>query len=129
MGLLKKLSEKFFKGFFYVVDIETLKDYLRRNMEFAVENDLVFSTELNIYFNSEKHRIQAFNLSSSENENEGEEGECYTFDDIEFRSVDELISQKLSSLPQYFKIELTLGDEVELNEYKANHPELNPEDY
>lgn len=40
-----------------------------------------------------------------------------------------MISSELRYLPEYFKIELINCDDIMLNKYKEEHPELRLEDY
>lgn len=51
------------------------------------------------------------------------------YDDEEYKSLEQLFSMKLSSLPSYFKIKLNNSDDVFLNKYREEHPELKIEDY
>ena len=129
MGFLKKLADKISKGFIYIVDIDTLEKYLKRELEFSLKNDLEASADLNLYVNAKKHHIQIWNYTASKFESEREKGLVFYYDEEEFRTLEDLMSQKLDNLPDYFKIELILGDDVGLNEYKRNHPELKEEDF
>lgn len=125
MGLFDKL----FHGAFYVVDEATLKKHLEDELSFSIENSLQASANLYIYLNSEKHHIEVTNFQASEIESERQQGLIVSFDDEDFASLPEMYAAKLSSLPQYFKIELIDMDSVFLNEYKENHPELKIDEY
>lgn len=129
MGFFKKLLKKINTGFIYVVDLETLQNYLKKELRFSLDNNLEASADLNIYLNTEKHHIQIWNYSASKLKEDRAKGVIIYYDDFEFTSIDDLINTKLNYLPTYFKIELTLCDDVELNKYKENHPELREADY
>ena len=94
-----------------------------------MKNDLEASADLNLYVNAQKHHIQIWNYTASKFESEREKGLIFYYDEEEFRTLEDLMSRKLNHLPDYFKIELILGDDVGLNEYKRNHPELKEEDF
>ena len=123
MGLFSKL----FKGYFYVVDLDTLKQYLQKELDFSLENNLEASADLNIYLNGDKHHIQIWNYSASNFEKE--KGLIIYYDDIELKTLDELYSNYLNNINGYFKIELITIEDEFLEEYKKNHPELKIEDY
>ena len=123
MGFLNKL----FHGFYYVVDSGTLREYLEQELKFTLDNRLEACAHFNIFLNNEKHEVQIWNYAASQWEEE--KGLVIYFDDAELSSIDELFEMKLNNLPQYFKIELIDSDNVFLNNYKSNHPELNEEDY
>lgn len=129
MGLFKKLIAKWNEKFFYVVDYDMLRLYLKHSEEFAVENNLALAEELNLYYENQKYHILVCNLAASDDEAERHKGIMYYVDDIEISNFDEWIMQKLGGLKGYFKIELINGDSVELNEYMQNHSELRAEDY
>lgn len=127
MGIFKSFIEKFTKGIYYVVDAQTFRTYLEKEVQFCISEDLVFCTELNIFLSGEKHFMRMFNnLADEENPRDGV---TVVYDGTEYTSIDSFFENALRYVPTYFKIELTLGDDVWLNEYKASHPELNPEDY
>lgn len=128
MGLFNKLKN-LFKGSFYVVDVEVFREFMKRDLQFSIDENLQAASEINVYTGGEKHRVYAWNFSASEDEEEQKKGVKVYYDDEEFDSIDEMIDRKFNFQQGYFKIELTLSDDVWLNEYKANHPELNVEDY
>ncbi len=127
MGFLQKMKE-FFTGFFYVVDAETLIDYINRNVYFSYEERNPFCTEFNMYFGEEKYFVQVFNDAFDE-DSARHEGISVVCGGKEYGSVEEFAREALRFAPQFFKIELTLSDDTVLNEYKAAHPELDPENY
>jgi hypothetical protein len=129
MGFFKNLIDKFNRGCFYVVDEETLRRHLEQNLKFSLDNNLEASANLNIYINNEKHHIQIWNFSASNFKDEKVKGLIVYYDDLEFKTIDDLMKEKLNNLPKYFKIELIDSDDTFLNEYKKNHPELKEEDY
>ena len=121
--------DKLFHGFYYVVNEETLKEYLEKELKFSLENGLEASANLNIYLNNEKHHIQIWNYAESLSENKKEKGLIISYDDEEYKTLEELYNSKLNNLPEYFKIELIDMDDEYLNNYKKNHPELKIENY
>lgn len=130
MGFLKKFFNKpFFIGWFYIVDLETLKAFLEQECQFARENKLELAANLYVYVGQEKHHILIGSDSVSLDADMPGAGFAYSYDDAEYATLDTLISQKLRFLPPYFKIHLPDGDSVFLNAYKAAHPELKVEDY
>lgn len=130
MAIFKNLFKKeFFTGYFYVIDLPTLREYLERSCRFAKENNLESAAELYLYLGGEKHLIGASNQSAGLDDDMPGNGFLFSFDEFEYASLDTMIRQKLSFLPPYFKINLPDGSDVWLNEYKKNHPELKVEDY
>ena len=125
MGLFKN----FFHGCYYVVDAAKFKEYLEKELNFSIDNSLEASANLNIYLNNEKHHIQIWNYKASSFKEEQEKGLVIYFDEEEYKTIEEFYNAKLNNLPEYFKIELIDTDDVMLNEYKKEHPELNPENY
>jgi hypothetical protein len=129
MGFFKNFLDKINKGFIYIVDEETLRKHLEQNLKFSLDNNLEASANFNIYINNEKHHIQIWNFSASNFKDEKVKGLIINYDDLEFKTIEDLMKNKLNNLPKYFKIELIDSDEVFLNEFKKNHPELKEEDY
>ena len=135
MSLLKKMIEKLTQGYFYVVDINVLKEFLNDELKFTLENNLEASSHLKLYYKGEKHTIQVWNHAASNFADEKAKGLIVYYDDIEYKSIEELFENaiisniKLKDIKDYFKIELIDSDSVFLNEYKDQHPELNVEDY
>ena len=125
MGLFSKL----FKGYFYVVDAETLKQHLEKELNFSLSAHLEASANLNIYLNKEKHHIQIWNYAASSLPEEQGKGLVIYYDDKEYKTLEELYQKELNNLPNYFKIELIDADDAELNDYKKAHPDLKVEDY
>lgn len=129
MGFIKWIKDKWNQTFIYIVDENTLREYIRREIDFSLKENLQASADMNIYLNGEKHHIQVWNFAASDDLEEKVKGLIIYFDDIEYRTIEEFMNGSLRYLPEYFKIELTLGDDVFLNEYKVNHPELREEEY
>ncbi len=121
--------DKLFHGFYYVVDEQTLKEYLEKELNFSIENKLEASANLNIYLNNEKHHIQIWNYTGSSFEDEKEKGLIIYYDKEQYKTLEELYNSKLNNLPDYFKIELIDLDNEYLSDYKKNHPELKIENY
>lgn len=130
MGFFKNLFRKeFFTGSFYVVDLGTLRTYLEDACQFTLDEKLNYVTEVYIYAGGEKIHLEAWTQSESLDDDMPGKGFVFTCDDVEYFSLDSLFAQKLRFLPPYFKINLPLGDDVWLNKYKAEHPELRVEDF
>ena len=135
MGFFKNLIDKLNSGFFYIVDIDTLYEYLNRDLEFSLDNNLEASANLYIYYKNEKHKIQIWNHAASYYKDEKEKGLIVYYDNLEYKSIDEFMQNasianiKIKDIKEFFKIELIDADSVFLNEYKAKHPELKVEDY
>ena len=123
MSIFDKLSH----GFYYIVDFSTLEKHLEDELNFTLENRLEASANLNIFVNGEKHHIQIWNYAES-NSNQ-DKGLVISYDEEEFKSLEELYNSKLNNLPKYFKIELLDADNDFLNKYKQEHPELKIEEY
>ena len=135
MSFFKKMIEKFNQGYFYVVDINTLKESLNEELKFTLEHNLEASAHLNIYYKGEKHTIKIWNYAGGKFSLEKSKGLIVYYDDIEYKSIEELMENaiiantKLKEINEYFKIELLDADSVFLNDFMNNHPELNVEDY
>lgn len=135
MSIFKKFIDKMLHGFFYVVDINTLHEYLNDELKFSLDNNLEASSHLNIYYKGEVHEIQVWNHSASNFKDEQEKGLIVYYDKLKYKSIDELMENamisniKLKEINGFFKIELIDMDSEFLNEYKSNHPELKIEDY
>lgn len=129
MGLMKWLKEKREPSWTYIVDEKTLREYLRREIGFSLKEKLEASADLNIYLHGRKHHIQVWNYGASRDKDERKKGLIIYYDDAQYRTLEDLMDYALRFLPEYFKIELTLGDDVFLNEFKASHPELRAEDH
>lgn len=129
MGFFKKIFEKLNQGFFYVVDNDTFRAYMDREERLCIQGAPEAGADLNIYVNGEKHRLQIWNDYDSENEEDRQKGYVVYFDEKEYATVNDMLFCELPDLPGYFKIELNLADDVELNAYKESHPELRVEDF
>ena len=135
MNFFKKIINKLSEGYLYVININILKKHLENELEFSISNDLEASANLNIYYKGEKHHIQIWNFRASNFADERAKGIIVYYDEIEYKSIEELMENatianiKLKDITDYFKIELEDCDSVFLNEYKSQHPELKIEDY
>ena len=112
------LFSNFFKGYFYVIDEETLKKYLEKELNFSLNERLEASANLNIYLNKEKHHLQIWNYKESSFPEEQAKGLVIYYDDKEYKTLEEMYQKELNNLPNYFKIELIDTDDIELNNYK-----------
>lgn len=129
MGIIKWFKDKWNQSWTYIVTEEILREYLCREIQFSIKENLEASADLNIYLKGEKHHIQMWNYSASADRNEQSKGLVIYFDEKEYADIDELMDNQLGCLPEHFKVELTMGDDNFLNEYKASHPELREADY
>lgn len=129
MGILKNFFKKLQSGFFYVVDGNKLVWFLNEELQFSLENHLEASANINIYLHGEKHHIQIWNYTASAVQSEKEKGIIIYYDEEEYSTIEELCKEKLDELPKYFKIELIDGNDVRLENYMKEHPELRVEDY
>ena len=136
MGFLKKLIDKINQECFFVVDINTLYEELNNDLKITLDENLEAGENINIYFHGEKHHIQIWNYAASDFKDEIEKGLIIYFDDIEYKSIDELFENaiisgvRLNEIKEFFKIELIDGIiSPFLKEYKDKHPELHIEDY
>ena len=135
MGFFKKMIEKFNEGFFYVVDINTLRDYINEDLEITLDQKLEAGAHLNIYYKGDKHEIQVWNYAASDFQDEKEKGLIVYYDKIEYKSVEELFDNaiisntKLKDIKEFFKNELIDMDSNYFKEYQKKHPELKVEDY
>ena len=129
---IKKIFKNINKGFIYIVDKETLIKFLNEQIEFAKNNNLEMIEELNIYFNDSKYLLSLYDYSYSNEENEREKGISVLFENKEYKTVNNLFENGIINGIylrdiKYFKIELIYGDNINLNKYRENHPELTEE--
>lgn len=135
MGFFKKIMDKLSQGFSYVVDTNTLKEYLEFELKYSLENNLEASAHCNVYYKGDKHQIQVWNYQASTFADEQVKGLIVYYDEIEYKSIEQLMEEatisgtKLKDINEYFKIEVLDVDSEFLNNYKKNHPELKVEDY
>lgn len=130
MGFLRKFFNKpFFKGWFYVVDLPTLKTYLEQCGRFAQEEKLELGANFYVLDSFGKHRLMVCNPAASADADGKGDGLLFIYDGVEYTSLEMLTIQKLQFLPPHFKIHLEDGDDVFLNEYKARHPEVKEADF
>lgn len=133
--MFEKLKNMFCGKLEYVVDMKTFEEYLRKELQFTLENNLEACVNLYIFYKGEKHTINIWNFATSSLKNEQEKELSVTFDEIEYNSIDNLLNNatiannKLMDIEEYFVIELIDVDSEFLNQYKIMHPELNVEDY
>lgn len=125
MGIFNKL----FHGIYYVIDEETLKKYLEKELNFSLENNIEASANINIYLNGEKHHVQIWNYEGSNFKSEQEKGLIFYYDKEEYNTLEALCRTRLNNLPQYFKVELIDMDNEILREFKEQHPNLSVKDY
>lgn len=135
MGLFKKLIDKFNQGFFYVVDINVLKDFFNTSIAIDREHNLETYEQLFIYYKNEKHEIKVIDYSYSDIIEEKTKGLVFCYDGFEYKSLEEffdnavIANTKLNDITDYFKIEIMDHDFVPLNNWMKEHPELRVEDY
>lgn len=95
MGFWKNL----FKGWYYVIDLPTLKTYLENCIQFAREEKLELCAKLTVHDGRGKHSLMVCNPAASMDEDMKGAGLLFQYDDMEYSSLDMLISQKLRFLP------------------------------
>lgn len=110
--------------FHYLVDYDTLINYLKDEEIFSFENKLEASFHLYLYQEKQRHEIQSWHHNFSTFEDEKTKGHIIYYNGEEISNLDEFIANKLPRYEGYLLIELIDCDSVKLNEYKANHPEL-----
>lgn len=109
--------------FFYLVDYNTLLKYMKSDDEFSFQHNLEASFHFYLYKNSQKIEIQSWHFTDNNQKN------IYYYNKEEFNNLDDLVNQRLKGLNSPILIELIDGDNVMLNNYKKEHPELNIIDY
>lgn len=105
--------------FTYVVDLDTLIGYINRQIQFGTETNLELFTAFNLYVDGQAHYVE---IGCDAHE------KCHMFhiyyDNKQvYETMDDFICDKLHD-GRYFKIELLHTDDVILNKYNENHPEL-----
>lgn len=125
MGFFKNIFKKSNSRYFYIVDPFIFRTFLEKDIEFSRANDLVACSDLYLYLDGQRHHLMIWGHYTDEHELEF----FSYYDDEEYQSLAQLFSMKLSSLPSYFKIKLNNSDDVFLNKYREEHPELKIEDY
>lgn len=127
MGFFKNLMKK--KEFIYIVDVDTLKEFIRRDVDFSVANNLVASEDVLVYLNGNEYDVTSWNYELDDDEDDNHKGLVYCFDENEYSTLDELFDRHFRCVTGYFKIELVNTDDEFLNNYMNSHPELKIEDY
>ncbi len=115
--------------FFYLVDYETLIQYMKKEEEFAFTNQLEAGFHYYLYQNNNKIEIQAWYNVFSKFESEKIKGNIYYWDKEEFDSLNNLIESHIKPFDGYILIELIDADDVMLNKFKENHKELDVVSY
>ena len=119
----------------YFVEVKTFEEYLKKELEFSLENNLELCTDLKIFYKGETPHVNIWNFSAAISKSDQEKELSVIFDDIEYNTIDNLINNatiantKLVDFKEYFVIKLTYSDSEFLNNYKQAHQELNVEDY
>ncbi|MEE3342889.1 MAG: hypothetical protein VZS44_02240 [Bacilli bacterium] len=110
--------------FKYVVDYDTLINYMKKEDEFSTINKLEASFHFYLYLNKEKNEIQSWHFTESNDTKEQAKGITYYWNKEEYATIDKLIEQKLKNINYPILIELIDSDNELLNNYKKNHPEI-----
>lgn len=76
-----------------------------------------------------KSDIQARHFSSSSLKTEQIKGNIYYFNNEEFKSIDELIAERIPRFKGYILVELLSGDDITLNKFREDHKELDVVSY
>lgn len=120
---LKNIFGNIKSGYEYVVDSQTIFEFMKKEINFSIQNNLAAFIDFNIYYNGEKHHVSTWSDEGSEEIN-------IKLDNTEFSSLEDFINRAklgtslISELNGYLKIELTYSDSVFLNEYKKKHPNI-----
>lgn len=110
--------------FSYLIDYDTLINYMQEEEQFCFDNKLEASFHFYLYQGKEKIEVQSWHYSSSNFETERSKGNIYYWNKEEFYSLDSLIDNKIKKFDGYVLVELIDCDNVKLNEFKNNHKEL-----
>ena len=128
--IIKNILGNISKGYGYVCDVQTIFNFMKKELEFSIENNLEAVTDFYIYYKESKHHVIIWNYKASTSKLEAEKGLSITLDNIEFNSIENFINTAklennlISELSGYLKIELTYSDSTFLNEYKKSHPNI-----
>ena len=118
----------------YIVDLNTFYLYLQRSIQFSKENKLEAVTDFKIYYQDKAHPVNIWDFTQSDSQEERSKGLSVMLDNVEYQTIENLLqngfleNKKIQDF-EYLKIELTYSDDVFLNEYRKNHPELTEEFY
>lgn len=110
--------------FSYLLDYETLIQYMKEEDKFNCDNKLEAGFHYYFYQNDKKIEAQAWYYTFSSSKTEKDKGIIYYWNNEEFHSLDSLIENKIEKFDGYVLIELIDGDSTLLNEFRENHKEL-----
>ena len=110
--------------FHYLVDYDTLVSYFRDEEKFSIDNKLEAGFNVYLYLGEERVEIQSWHHSFSSFKEEIEKGDVIYYNNEAIKSFDDFLNNKLSKFEGHILIELRLHDNLQLNEYRKNHPEL-----
>ncbi|MDO4283418.1 MAG: hypothetical protein Q4D02_07255 [Clostridia bacterium] len=107
---LKKAIKNMGKGFEYICDVNTIFTFMKKELEFSMENNLEAVANFNLYYHEEKYKIVVWNFAASDVKSEQEKGLSVTLNDVEYHSIDNFIDQAMlgSTLIKDIKEELTV---------------------
>lgn len=115
--------------FHYLLGYDTLLDYMKRTDKDSFDNNFEASFHFYLYNEKEKSDIQAWHFSSSNLKTEQVKGDIYYFNNEEFKSIDELIAERIPRFEGYVLVELLSGDDITLNKFREDHKELDVVSY
>lgn len=112
----------------YVVDKNTLKDYVNKTIKFAKEHELEIVSEFYLFNNGNQQLIQIWNLDADQFKTT--KGISIKYNGMEYTNFDGFFEGVIQPIEaEYVHIRLTLNRDEFLDEYKKNHPELKPQDF
>ena len=115
--------------FSYLVDYDTLINYMSAEDKFSKENNLEAGFHFYMYQKNERVELCSWYYSFSSIESERVKGNIYYYNKEEYTSLEDLINTKIPRFSDYILIELIEADNVTLNKYKEEHKELDVKSY
>ena len=119
----KDFFDKFKQKYIFVVDRETLRQFILEQIAFAKEHNLEEVEEIFIYINGVKKTINITNYAI-------DKGIAFKYEGLSYQDMNGFFEHVIDPIPgEYLKIELNWSNSKILNDFKNAHPELRPEDY
>ncbi len=113
----------------YLVPLDILKEYMNQEEKFSDEEKLEACFHYYIFLTDGKHEVQKWNHNYSNFPDEQQKGSIIYWDKEEYRNIDEIINTKINNIEVPVLIEIIESDNVYLNEYQKQHPELDVKKY
>lgn len=110
-------------GFKYVCDMPIIWQYMKENYDLGMEEELEAIDRFYLYYHDTEHLIEIDNYDHHLS---------FRLDDQEYRSLEEFKEKatiegtKLADIQGYVRIVLPDYDSVLLNEFKKQHPDIEP---